>query len=118
MSKLKIRKLGVFTPGSNTTSVGIICDNSDTDTDNNCPSATHKDYKIVAKSDGTASWAIQEVDKSDSTNCKTLLSPASTSGTGATTDSTTGAGTSEEVANIDFRILDITFSIGELLSLL
>ena len=60
---------------------------------NNCPFTIDKDYKIVAKSDGTASWAIQEVDKSDSTNCKILLSPASKSGTGTTTGSTTGAGT-------------------------
>lgn len=98
LGKLKIRKFGVFSSGS-TTSVGPVCDNSDAKTDNDCPFNTNKDYKIVAKPDGPASWAIQEVDKgdSDSTNCKTLLSPTSTTGTG--TGSTTGTGTGEEVAN-------------------
>ena len=37
LSKLKIRKIGVVTPGSRLISVGIVCDNSDTNTDKQLP---------------------------------------------------------------------------------
>lgn len=69
LAKLKVSK--VVTVGSAIGSA-VICDSSDTDTNNNCPSNIEKSYKIMAKS-GIPPWEIQEADTSDSTNCKTLL---------------------------------------------